>query len=141
MKIPGARAWSLDSATAALPLVRRIADDWIAGHERWRVAVADFDVVNAATLNPASTDGQEALDAVMAVAHELDALADELAALNVQIGAGSDGVVLQFATAPGTEAIYWTPGSARPTHERPFVAVRASDQDAGVEGISATGAG
>jgi hypothetical protein len=78
--------FTVEQANKTLPLVRKIVDDVVQQHRRWREAILELDLV-ASTANPdASRDRAEELERqALALARELDGYQRELEELGIQL--------------------------------------------------------
>ncbi|HVZ47147.1 MAG TPA: DUF2203 family protein [Gemmatimonadaceae bacterium] len=123
---PGTRTWTPAEATAALPLVRRIADDLVGCYARWRAAGDAIELAPAGTAGGAA-GGAAGLDAerlmadAQARAAEIDGFREELARLDIRVARVEDGLLaFRSAREPGTLApLYWAPGFRGPTYDWP----------------------
>jgi hypothetical protein len=112
------RIFTVDSANAALPLVRRIVADLMTLHPRWRDAVTAFELAQVEASAAAESD--EARDARMLagrLAGEIESCLDELA----QIGClfkGFDAGLVDFPAMRDDRLVYlcWQHGDAVVRH-------------------------
>ena len=78
--------YTVDQANATLPLVRRIVEDIVASHQRWRERVLELDLlastVRADAPNPRATELERD---VQALARDIDAFERELTALGITL--------------------------------------------------------
>ena len=117
----GARAWTPAEATAALPLVRRIADDLVGTYGRWRKAVEAFEYAASGTTAAApDAEAERLMGEAQRLAGEIDGLQNELTTLDVRV-VRLEHTLLAFrserngAVAP----LFWAPGSMAPTYDWP----------------------
>lgn len=114
----GARTWTPAEATAALPLVRRIADDLARSYRGWRAAVDGFEL--ASGLAPvANADAERLMADAQQHAAVIDGLREELARLDIRVIRVEDGLLaFRSEREAGTIVpLYWAPGSPAPTYD------------------------
>lgn len=112
------RSFTVDSANAALPLVRRIVADLMALHPRWRDAVTAFELAQVEASAAAESD--QARDARLLagrLAGEIESCLDELA----QIGCvfkGFEAGLVDFPAIHDGRQVYlcWQHGDASVAH-------------------------
>jgi hypothetical protein len=118
---PGGRTWTPAEATAALPLVRRIADDLVGCYARWRAAIDAFELTTVGGAGAAGADAERLMADAQARAAEIDGLREELARLDIRVARVEDGL-LAFRSAREPDAVaplYWAPGFRGPTYDWP----------------------
>ena len=114
-----ARTWTPESATAALPLVRRIVADLTAAYQDWKDAVGAFEVANAARAADGDRPDAEALTArAQKLAAEIDGFRAELVKLGVEVLRIEHGLVA-FASGDERTPIVWMPGLRAATYDWP----------------------
>jgi hypothetical protein len=75
-----------ESATRTLPLVRRIVEDIVQQHRRWRETILELDLVASTRRTSDPGDRAEELErAAQALAREIDGYQRELEALGIQL--------------------------------------------------------
>lgn len=119
---PGTRIWTPGEATAALPLVRRIADDLVRSYRSWRAAVDGFELAAAVPAADGATDDAARLMAeVQSHAAEVDSLRAELFALDIRVVRLEDGLLaFRSEREPGVVTpLFWAPGRAVPGYDWP----------------------
>lgn len=80
------RLFTVEQANRTLPLVRRIVEDVVAHHRRWRETIMELDLVaSAARSDDAQTRAEELEQRALGFARELDEYQRELAALGIQL--------------------------------------------------------
>jgi hypothetical protein len=80
------RLFTVEQANRTLPLVRRIVEDVVAQHRRWRETIMELDLVaSAARSDDAQTRAEELEQRALGFARELDEYQRELAALGIQL--------------------------------------------------------
>ncbi len=112
------RQFTVESANAALPLVRRIVADLMALHPRWRDAVTAFELAQVDV--SAAVESDEARDARLLagqLAGDIESCLDEL----VQIGCvfkGFEGGLVDFPAMHEGRVVYlcWQHGDATLAH-------------------------
>src|SRR3954465_4126566 len=78
--------FTVDQANKTLPLVRKIVEDVVQQHRRWREAILDLDLVASNARADEPHDRAETLDReAMARARELDGYQRELEQLGIQL--------------------------------------------------------
>lgn len=118
----GSRTWTPAEATAALPLVRRIADDLVGCYRRWRAAVDAFEYAVAAVAPGGSDAEAERLMAeAQTRAAEIDELRAELERLDIRVIRVEAGLLaFRGMQEPGVVApLYWAPWCVAPTYDLP----------------------
>lgn len=122
---PGARTWTPAEATAALPLIRRIADDLVRCYRHWREAVDAFEYATGSTTAGAPTAEADRLMAdAQARATEIDGFREELERLDIRVVRVDEGL-LAFRSTRETGAIaplFWAPGRPGPSYDWPDTA-------------------
>ncbi len=115
------RTYTAAEADRTLPFVRRVVDDIVADHRRWRALVQDLDLANAHRSADVPHPRAEALEAeALAVAARIDGYAAELAPLGVVVRRHDLGLVDFPAIVDGRPAfLSWRLGepSVRFWHE------------------------
>jgi hypothetical protein len=117
----GTRRWTPTEATAALPLVRRIADDLRATYRRWRQAVEAFEyATGGARVAAPSAEADRLMADAQVLAGEVEALQAELARLDIRVAQIEHGV-LAFRSERSGEVVslYWWPGASGPSYDWP----------------------
>lgn len=78
--------YTLDQANATLPLVRRIVEDIVTNHQRWRERILEFDLL-ASTVRADAPSGRatELERETQALARDIDAFERELASLGITL--------------------------------------------------------
>ena len=78
--------YTVDQANATLPLVRRIVEDIVANHQRWRERVLEFDLL-ASTVRADAPSGRatELEREAESLARDIDGCERELAALGITL--------------------------------------------------------
>jgi len=80
------RQFTVEQANRTLPLVRRIVEDVVAQHRRWRETILELDLVaSASRSDDAQTRSEELEQRALAYARELDDYQRELADLGIQL--------------------------------------------------------
>ncbi len=117
----GRRTWSPAEATAALPLVRRIAEDLATRYVAWREAVEAFEYATSGTTTAApSADADRLSAAAQRLAAEIDELQQELTALDVGVARLEHTLVAFRSERDGVIVpLFWAPGLAAPTYDWP----------------------
>lgn len=79
-------SYTVEQATATLPLVRRIVEDIVVSHQRWRERILEFDLLASSTTAEA-TDGRatQLEREAQALAREIDGFERELADLGIAL--------------------------------------------------------
>lgn len=90
----GTSSFTVEQATRMLPLVRRIVEDVVHYHARWRERVQQFEL---AALNSSADQPDACADSiqreVQALAAEIDGCLAELASLGVEMKGIAEGLV------------------------------------------------
>ena len=115
----GARAWTPDEATAALPLVRRIVDDLMLHYGAWRQAIEAFEHANAGT-SDAHAEAEPYMRVAQGLAGDIDGFRAELSALDVRVMRADSGLVA-FRSMRGGDVVplYWAPVMPAPDYAWP----------------------
>ena len=100
----GARAWTPDEATAALPLVRRIVDDLMLHYGAWRQAIEAFEHANAGT-SDAHAEAEPYMRVAQGLAGDIDGFRAELSALDVRVMRADSGPAVGDSATVHPEAI------------------------------------
>lgn len=80
------RLFTVEDANRTLPLVRKIVEDIVRQHRRWRERVLELDLVSAAARAEAPNARAEVLEReVQELAREIDGFERELAALGIDL--------------------------------------------------------
>jgi hypothetical protein len=117
----GSRRWTPAEATAALPLVRRIADDLGDSYRRWRQAVEAFEYATGGSSATApNPEAERLMSDAQALATEVEGLQRELAQLDIRVAHLEYGV-LAFRSERGGDitSLYWWPGAVAPSYDWP----------------------
>jgi hypothetical protein len=78
--------FTVEQATRTLPLVRKIVEDVVRQHRRWREAILELDLVASAARADDPPDRAEELERkAQSLARELDGYQRELEALGIQL--------------------------------------------------------
>lgn len=77
--------YTVDRANRTLPLVRRIVEDVVREHERWRDAVARLDLLTATNTDIPDVRVTALQREVQSIARDIDAFQGELEALDIQL--------------------------------------------------------
>ncbi|MBA3890710.1 MAG: DUF2203 domain-containing protein [Gemmatimonadaceae bacterium] len=78
--------YTVGHANATLPLVRRIVEDIVVNHQRWRERVLEFDLLASSVRADAPDDRATQLERqAQALARDIDAFERELAALGIAL--------------------------------------------------------
>jgi hypothetical protein len=121
---PGQREWTAAEATAALPLVQRIAADLLDAYRRWREAVEAFELTTVGTPSESarSEAARRTADA-QRIAVEVEAFRRELATLDVRV-MRVEVALLGFRSRRDGEIapLYWMPGGGPPGYDWPEAA-------------------
>jgi len=79
------RVFTVEQANKTLPLVRRIVDDVVAQHRRWRETILELDLVASASRLDEQSRAEELEQRALGLARELDGYQRELADLGIQL--------------------------------------------------------
>jgi len=79
------RVFTVEQANKTLPLVRRIVEDVVAQHRRWRETILELDLVASASRLDEQSRGEELEQRALGLARELDGYQRELADLGIQL--------------------------------------------------------
>jgi hypothetical protein len=80
------KLFTVDLANRTLPLVRRIAEDVVAGQRRWQETMAELDVISVEARSDLPDPGMAALERkAKQIADELDTFEAELESLGIQL--------------------------------------------------------
>ena len=80
------RLFTVEQANRTLPLVRRIVEDVVAQHRRWRETIMELDLVaSASRSDEAHARGEELEQRALGLARELDEYQRELAELGIEL--------------------------------------------------------
>lgn len=117
----GTRSWTPAEATAALPLVRRIADDLCGTYARWRQAVEAFEYATSGARAAApNAEADRLMVDAQSLAAEVEALQAELARLDIRVAQVEHGVLAFRSERSGeVTALYWWPGGVAPSYDWP----------------------
>lgn len=117
----GRRTWTPAEATAALPLVRRIVDDLVATHTRWRATVDAFEIATgSAAASAPSAEADRLMAAAQTLAGEIDALRAELADLDIRVIRVERGLVAFRSSRAGEVVpLYWSLVATEPSYDAP----------------------
>lgn len=78
--------FTVEQANRTLPLVRKIVEDVVQQHRRWRETIMELDLVSSTTRSDAPHERAEQLEQqALAQARELDGYQKELEALGIQL--------------------------------------------------------
>jgi hypothetical protein len=78
--------FTVEQANRTLPLVRKIVEDVVQQHRRWRETIMELDLVASTTRSDAPHERAEQLEQqALAQARELDGYQKELEALGIQL--------------------------------------------------------
>jgi hypothetical protein len=117
----GGRTWTPAQAAAAIPLVRRIADDLTSAFRRWQQAVEAFEyAASGSSVNAPSTEADRLMADAQRLATEVDGYERELAKLDIRVAQVSHGL-LAFRSERGGDVVplYWAPGLGEPGYDWP----------------------
>lgn len=113
------RIFTLEKANRALPLVRRIVDDIVAEHPRWKDLVARYELA-AAGARPEwgeSPDMVRLRQEIDAAAERINGFVKELEAIGCQLKGFEQGLVDFYATFEGRLVfLCWQRGEPDITH-------------------------
>src|SRR4051812_25377574 len=76
--------FTVEEANRTLPLVRRIVEDIVDQHRRWRETIVELDLVSQ-TAGPEALRGEELVRQARDLSRELDAYQRELRDLGIQL--------------------------------------------------------
>src|SRR4051812_50146896 len=76
--------FTVEQANRPLPLVRRIVEDIVDQHRRWRETIVELDLVSQ-TVGPEALRGEELVRQARDLSRELDAYQRELRDLGIQL--------------------------------------------------------
>jgi|SRR3954453_6162348 hypothetical protein len=76
--------FTVEQANRTLPLVRRIVEDIVDQHRRWRETIVELDLVSQ-TVGPEALRGEELVRQARDLSRELDAYQRELRDLGIQL--------------------------------------------------------
>ena len=117
--LSGIRLFSVEKANRALPLVRRIVDDIVAEHPRWRDLVARFELV-AAGARPEwgeTPEMQRLRKEIDAAAARINGYVAELELIGCQLKGFEQGLVDFYAKLDGRDVFWcWKVGEDRIDH-------------------------
>lgn len=78
--------YTVEQANATLPLVRRIVEDIVVNHQRWRERILEFDLLSSAVRADAPDGRSTQLEReAQALARDIDAFERELADLGITL--------------------------------------------------------
>ncbi len=106
--------WTAERATAALPLVRRIADDLVRTYGEWRELVARFEIASVAQ---PGAEAERLQREVQRTAHEIEGFMGELGELGVECKSLEQGL-FDFPAIRDGRPVYlcWLRGERAVTH-------------------------
>jgi len=79
------RVFTVEQANKTLPLLRRIVEDVVAQHRRWRETILELDLVASASRLDEQSRAEELEQRALGLARELDGYQRELADLGIQL--------------------------------------------------------
>lgn len=80
------KLFTVEEANRTLPLVRRIVEDVVQSHRRWREKILEFDLITSANPAGEKRDRAEALEhEAQQLSREIDGFQAELEALGIQL--------------------------------------------------------
>lgn len=96
--------YTVEQANATLPLVRRIVEDLVAAHQRWRERILEFDLL-ASTVRADSPDGRatQLEREAQGLARDIDGFERELASLGIALKDRRLGLIDFPAVVDGRE--------------------------------------
>lgn len=112
------RLFTVDQANATLPLVRRIVDDLIDLHPRWRAAVARYELAQVEVTATGETEAaRDERLAAGRLAGEIESCLDELTQVGCHFKDFESGLV-DFPTMREERMVYlcWRSGEERVEH-------------------------
>ncbi|MDA1081142.1 MAG: DUF2203 family protein [Gemmatimonadetes bacterium] len=117
----GSRTWTPAEATAALPLVRRIADDLGESYTRWRAAVEAFEyATSGAKADAPSPDADRLMAEAQALAAQIDDLQGELTSLDIRVARLEHTLIAFRSEKDGVIVpLFWAPRSVAPSYDWP----------------------
>jgi hypothetical protein len=117
----GGRVWTPAEATAALPLVRRIADDLVGAYRRWQQAVEAFEyaVAGSSAVAP-NPEAERLMSDTEKLAEEVEGFRRELARLDVRVAHPAHGLIAFRSERNGRVVpLYWWRGAVAPSYDWP----------------------